>query len=440
MEKGFRSLQLSVNSQRTDERSRVKSCILEKSQTFIGRDTEIKQIISSLVENGCGIVSIVGGPGFGKSSLDIEVSHHLSNNHDIVVIFSYLSSASTVPEVMRYLCHDVGVYPGEDPESSLMLWVKNIEKEVVLVIDNIEQLLESNVKSQFTKLLLTLRKNSHQHMQILTTTRTEFSIPGEATVNVPIGELDEKSSVEPLRNCCPNEKVEDVYLSELTKLCGFVLLALCIAGTRIPDLDDPSELIQWLRKKPMEALQNSDQCVRQAIDFSFQKLEDEEKKAFVRLSVFDGNFQKKSAQKVIERNGIETHNGLRNLVTRSLLQRSNDKRFVIHSLIQRFLTDHDQFQDEKTISQELMVRHFLEMCHMLTMDSYSCNGFTGARESLKKDAHNVEKTLIICSQDQATNLNSNILEFLADSNRYNSSSLLRFRPGSSFTNAFKKFL
>ena len=229
-----------------------------------------------------------------------------------------------------------------------------------------------------------------------------------------------KSSVELLRKCCPNEKVEDMYLSELSKLCGFVPLALSIAGTLIPYLDDPSELIQWLRKKPMEALQNSDQCVRQAIDFSFQKLEDEEKKAFVRLSVFDGNFQKKSAQKVIERNGIETHNVLRNLVTRCLIQRSNDKRFVIHSLIQRFLTDHDQFQDEKTISQELMVRHFLEMCHMLTMDSYSCNGFTGARESLKKDAHNVEKTLIICSQ--TTNLNSNIIDFLANSDVYKSSS------------------
>ena len=423
LEKDFKSLQHSINSQRTDEQSRVKSCIPEKPQTFIGRDTEVKQIISSLVDNGCGIVSIVGGPGFGKSSLAIEVSHRLRNNHDIVVIFSYLSSASTVSEVMRYLCHNVGVYPGEDPESSLMLSVKNIEKKVVLVMDNIEQLLESNVKSQFTELLLTLRKNSHQHMQILTTTRTEFSIPGKATVNVHIGELDEKSSVELLRKCCPNEKIEEMYLSELTKLCGFVPLALCIAGTLIPDLDDPSELIQWLREKPMEALQNSDQCIPKAIELSFQKLEDEDKKALVRLSIFDGNFQKKSAQEIIDRDKIETQNVLRNLVTRSLIQRRNDKRFVIHSLIRRFLTDHNQFKDQKTMAQGLMVRHFLEMCHVLTMDSYSFNGFTGARESLKKDAHNVEETFsTICSHDEASNGNSNILVFLANSSIYKYSS------------------
>jgi uridine kinase len=39
------------------------------------------------VENGCGIVSIVGGSGFGKSTVAIEVSHHLCDNHDIIVIF-----------------------------------------------------------------------------------------------------------------------------------------------------------------------------------------------------------------------------------------------------------------------------------------------------------------------------------------------------------------
>ena len=423
LKKELRSLQRIVNNQGTDVRPRVKSCIPEKPQIFIGRDTEVKQIISLLVENGCGIVSIVGGPGFGKSYLAIAVSHHLNNEQDIVVIFSDLSKASAVLKVMRRLCLDIGVCPGEDPESSLMLWVKDNERKVILVMDNIEQLLKSNVESEFTELLRTLRKNSRQHIQILTTTRTKFSFPDEATVvNVQIGELDEKSSVELLRKRCPNEKVEDTYLSELTKLCGFVPLALCIAGKLIPDFDDdPAELIHLLREKPMEALQYSNQCIRKTTELSFLMLKDEDKKALVRLSVFDGNFQKKSAQEVIDRDRLKTLKLLENLDTRSLIQKRNDKRFVIHSLIRRFLTD--QLHDEKTIARGLMVRHFLEMCHMLTMNSYSCNGFTGARESLKRDAHNVEETLlIICSQGQATNSDSNILELLANSNIYNFSS------------------
>jgi hypothetical protein len=94
---------------------------------------------------------------------------------------------------------------------------------------------------------------------------------------------------------------------------------------------------------------------------------------------------------------------------------------VIHSLIRRFLTDHDQLQDEKAIGEELMVRHFLKMCHLWTIQSYSKDGFTEARKLLKKDAHNVEETLKICCQDEATNLNPNVIESLARSDIYNSS-------------------
>ena len=350
LEKLISQLQIS-NVQETGRRAQIKNCIPDKPCTFIGRDAEVKEIISSLVENGCGIVSIFGGPGFGKSTVAIEVSHHLCDNYDIVVIFSYLSNVSTVPDVFLRLCQDVGVNPGDDSKLSFTLWLKNIKERVILVMDNIEQLLEEEVRSKFSELLVTLRKNSQQQLQIVATTRTAFSIPNQPTKSIQIGELDEKSSVELLRMCCPNTDVKDSYLCDLANLCGFIPLALCITGSRIPRLDDPAELIQWLKEKPMKALQSTDktQCVRKAIEFSFQMLSSEDKKAFARLSVFNGNFQKKSAQEAIERDGLETQDFLEQLVDRSLIQSSSDKRFVIHSLIRRFLADHDQLQDEKAI-------------------------------------------------------------------------------------------
>ena len=423
LEKLISQLQIS-NVQETGRRAQIKNCIPDKPCTFIGRDAEVKEIISSLTENGCGIVSIVGGPGFGKSTVAIEVSHHLIDNHDIIVIFSYLSNVSTVPDVFLRLCQDVGVNPGEDSKLSFTLWLKDIKERVVLVMDNIEQLLEEEVRSEFTELVLTLRKHSQQQLQVLATTRTALSIPNQPTKNIQIGELDEKSSVELLRKCCPNTEVKDSYLCDLANLCGFIPLALCITGSRIPRLDDPAELIEWLKEKPMKALQSTDktQCVRKAIEFSFQMLSNEDKKAFARLSVFNGNFQKKSAQEAIERDGLETQDFLEQLVDRSLIQRSSDKRFVIHSLIRRFLADHDQLQHEKAIAQGLMVKHFLNMCHLLTMKSYSKDGFTDARKLLKKDAHNVEETLKICCQNEVTNLNPHVIESLVSSDIYKSSS------------------
>jgi hypothetical protein len=60
------------------------------------------------------------------------------------------------------------------------------------------------------------------------------------------------------------------------------------------------------------------QCVRKAIEFFFQQLNDDDRKALACLSLFNGNFQKKSAEEVIERDELETQDFLEQLVARSL--------------------------------------------------------------------------------------------------------------------------
>jgi hypothetical protein len=139
--------QLQISNVQETERAQIKKCIPDKPCTFIGRDAKVEEIIS-LVES-CRIVSIVGGPGFGKSTIAIEVSHHLNDDHGIIVIFSYMLSVSTVPGVFLRLCLDVGVNPGEDSKLSFTLWLRNIKQRVVLVMDNIEQLLEEEIRSEF---------------------------------------------------------------------------------------------------------------------------------------------------------------------------------------------------------------------------------------------------------------------------------------------------
>ena len=78
--------------------------------------------------------------------------------------------------------------------------------------------------AEFTELVVTLRKNSKQQLQILATTRSAFLIPNQLTKSIKIGELDGKSSVEPLIKCCPNTDVKDSYLCDLANLYGFIPL------------------------------------------------------------------------------------------------------------------------------------------------------------------------------------------------------------------------
>ena len=386
------------------KKAALESCLPEKLSTFIDRETDVEKIYSLLVKDSSGVVSIVGGPGFGKSTIAVKVSHRINEECDILVIFSYLSNVSNVAQAVLRLCLDVGVHPGEDPKSSLIFWSRNIEKKLIVILDNIDKLLEKENNLDFNDLMCLLRKNSGQRLQIITTSRAVFSIPHLKVQSVTVGEMDADSSTELLRKHCPNVKMEEDYWNKLSKLCGHVPLALCIAASRIQDTDDPTDLIKWLESQPMKVLQSPEngQHVSKAIGMSFEKLSDEDKKSFVRLSVLDGNFDRSAAAKIIDREGLETQDFLKNLVNRSLMQRGGE-RFTIHPLVRRFLTEQHHLQSERETAQELMVEHYLKMCQSLTLKFYSKDGFNDAREALKKDVHNIEETMKVCC-DQNINL------------------------------------
>ena len=278
---------------RDKEHLEPTSCLPERLSTFTGREKEIKAIKSLLVEKNRGIVSLTEGPGFGKSTIAVEVSHRLSEEYKIPVIFSYRSTASTVPEAVRHLCIDLGIEPGKDPKSSLMFWLRNMKpRKVVLVLDNIEQLLEGEVKSDFLGLLRFLRKDSKQRLRIMTTSRKSFNVSDLENECFLVETMDTESSEELLRKCCPEKELQTDDLKEMANLCGHVPLALRLLAFHLKDTD-PAKLVEWLQDTPLEVLQTPDEKVTNTIEKSFQILKIEEKTHFVRLSAFEGNFNVK---------------------------------------------------------------------------------------------------------------------------------------------------
>jgi hypothetical protein len=150
------------------------SCLPDKFPMFTAREAEIQKVITFLKDEGKAVVSLHGGPGFGKTAIAIEVSHHLSEDHKIPVVFFQLPTATTVDEMVLRLCRDVGVYHEDDLKSSLILWLKNVKCKVIFVMDDIDNLLEE--KTSFYEFIRLLRKNSNQHCQIVTTSRTSCEI------------------------------------------------------------------------------------------------------------------------------------------------------------------------------------------------------------------------------------------------------------------------
>ena len=98
------------------------SCLPDKLVNFTGREAEIQKVIALLTDDEMAVVSLHGGPGFGKTAIAIQISHKLSEDHKIPVVFSQLTTASTVDEMIRQLCLDVVVHYEDDPKPSLILW------------------------------------------------------------------------------------------------------------------------------------------------------------------------------------------------------------------------------------------------------------------------------------------------------------------------------
>ena len=417
---------LAKMNERQEDEHEPTSCLPDKSPKFTAREAEIQRVITFLKDEGKAVVSLHGGPGFGKTAIAIEMSHQLSEDDNILVVFSQLTTATTVDEMMRRLCLDVGVNHEDDPKPSLIFCLKNIKKKVVLVMDDIDNLLEEKARSCLYDFIRLLRKNSN--CQIVTTSRSSYLIPELSIGNVDVQEMDIKACMELLKKQCPDQ--DDEFLRHLAELCGNIPLAMCIAGSQVDDFEDPDELLQHLEKQPLKTLEcsKSNQFVHRAIDSSFKILTDEQKKDFVRLAVFEESFSEEAARVVIEKDDLDTKRVLDNLVSRSLIKTPTKQRYSIHLLIKHFLK-HQQESENETAeraraqmirAEVLMVKYYLELGHQLTMKSYSKDGYKANREDLKQEAHNIQNVLKICCQ-QKDPKTSDISDCLVHSKVYTTS-------------------
>ena len=424
-----------VESEST-ELLKMKSNVLQREPTswlperlpnFTARKTEINDVIALLTKENMAIVSLHGGPGFGKTAIAIEVSHKLSEDYNIPVVFSQLNTTTSVDEMIRQLCLHVGVnYEDEDEDrkTSLILWLKNINSKVILVMDDIDHQLDDTCRSAFYEFVHLLRKNSNQHCQIVTTSRSSYETRELVTGEVNVEEMDVEACMELIKKQCPEQ--DDEFLRRLAELCGKIPLAMCIAGSRILDFKNSDELLKHLQQQPMK-IRESNEYVYRAVDMSYRKCSDEEKETLHRLAVFEGSFNNNAAKVVTE--NLDTKCVLKNLVSKSLIKyEPTSRRYSMHLLIKHFLVEQQNGEDEiakqakvqAMLAELLMVKYYLKLGHELTMKSYSKDGYRESREALKLEANNIQNVLKLCCQQNDT-ATSDISDCLADSEIYTTS-------------------
>ncbi|XP_022787350.1 uncharacterized protein LOC111327429 [Stylophora pistillata] len=368
-----------------------ESCIPYKIPHFVGRKEECQNILDQLTNGSTRLVDVCGPPGFGKTSVAIQVAHEL-RERKIPVYFISLHGLKTRDDLVSNL---LGILVDAkqafyvSPSDWLMQCLQKWQSPFVLILDNADDLLESGdtqVREDVLRFIEELQAKC-KHIKLLVTTPESLE---DLSHKLPIhpervGVLDEASSDELVRTLL--SKVSESDCNCILKKCGCVPLAMRLMCSIITEQNvSVGELLEELNDSPLvEVLDNesltNDARLKTIINTSFQRLTTLERHAFVAIAVFPGCFSKDEARAVLNsKTVVQAGKILRSLKRKSLLDCSDDfENFTIHSLLRSFV-------EQRRIAEDEIKKHFAAA--QLRFYDYHISNFREANEKFLTGSSN----------------------------------------------------
>jgi predicted ATPase/class 3 adenylate cyclase len=326
---------------------------------FIGRSGEIARIRELLAEHR--LVTLTGPGGTGKTRLGLEVAAEaLTDLRDGVffVDLSGLTDSELVPEQIAG-----ALRVRAEPERAVLDSLEDHlrEKELLLVLDNFEQVLDAG-PSVLESLL-----RAAPGVKTLVTSRVPLHLYGEQEYPVlPLG-LADPSQVGELDALVRTEAValfaeraaavrpdfsvtaENARIvAEITARLDGLPLAIELAASRVKLLS-PEQLLQRLeRRLPLLSAQDRNvperqRTLRRTIEWSYELLDEAERRMFWRLSVFVGGADLEAVDAVANSDGElrpNTLDGLTSLVDKNILRSvdasAGERRFTMLETIREY--------------------------------------------------------------------------------------------------------
>ena len=221
--------------------------VFSEQEVFIGREGEV-QLLTNWIENSTvSTISIVGSPGFGKSTLAIHVGHEITEKGGVAVYYVDLyevQDMTTLNEKMTFLVL------GEKRQSSeyLFMWARKLKVTTLVIFDNCDELLHKH-KDPFQDMMKNLFKRS-QCLKVVLTAKQMTSFLGSFK-NFTLRELTSESAASVLQKL--SNSLNRTMALEIARLVGNVPLALQVVGSLLKDID-PSTIANDFRRDPIPAL------------------------------------------------------------------------------------------------------------------------------------------------------------------------------------------
>lgn len=317
---------------------------------FVGRQAELAALGQLVCDLDCGLITVTGPGGIGKTRLVLEVASRYRALFPDGVWFVPLASLSSSEFLVPTLASAVGLslQGPTAPRTQLLNYLHT--KHALLILDNVEHLLDELglfadilTIAPGVRMVVTSRERLHLHGEWV------FELQGmpvpSAGENVQIEEYGAVTLfLQSARRTQASFELQDDQRTWVVRICrlvegvplGIELAAAWVSVLSCQEIAREIErnldfLTATTRDVP-ERLRS----LRAAFDYSWQLLSPEERRVLCRLAVFQGGFCRNAAEGVA---GARLPQLLA-LVSKSLLRRDESGRYDLHEVVQQYALAH----------------------------------------------------------------------------------------------------
>jgi predicted ATPase/class 3 adenylate cyclase len=335
---------------------------------LIGRDRELAELGALLGRADVRLVTLTGPGGTGKTRLGLQVGAESVDAFAAGVFFVPLAPVREPALVLPLIAQTLGLreQPGQTIEETLGEFLQ--EKELLLLLDNLEQLVD--VAPRLAELLA-----GAAGLKVLATSRSPLRLVAEQ--QYPLETMADDDALELFlaraRAVRPDFALngQQSTVAEICRRLDNLPLAIELAASRVRAVS-PAAILSRLEKRlklltgGARELPERQQTLRAAIDWSYDLLSEDERRLFRRLAVFVGGCTLEAAEAVCDPLGelsLDILDGLASLVDKSLVRPgrevAGEPRFWMLQTIREYAAERLDEADELVDAQRRHAEHFV---------------------------------------------------------------------------------